>query len=226
MPTCARSLTRSFEVTSRAEPIKSTLLSTDVSARFCQLIDGMAAGRNRRDTIMKLIALIVLCVAAVLGVGYVKYPDEFEQTSSVVIAAQDGCGRTSARIRCRSRVALGTFLLTVAYHKAKGKSLRESVEVAATRVAVIPVAVADSQDEHPVVRRARARATRVQLLADQIGLQNRRTQASGGSSKGGKGRVLHGAGRRRRGTELAEKQKHHDEAVARLERLPQGEGPE
>ena len=36
-------------------------------------------------------------------------------------------------------LAAGTFLLTVLYHKAKGKSFRESVEVAATRVAVVSV---------------------------------------------------------------------------------------
>src|SRR5262245_40426428 len=126
-----------------------------------------------RDIIMKLIALFVLCVAAALAVGYVKYPDEFERTSSVVIESGQWVWENVRANPVPVALALGTFLLTVAYHKAKGKSLRESVEVAATRVAVIPVAVADADGEHPVVKRARARATRAQLLADQIGLQNR-----------------------------------------------------
>ena len=102
---------------------------------------------------MKLIALFVLCVAAALAVGYVKYVDEFEQTSSVVIESGQWVWENVRANPVPVTLALGTFLLTVAYHKAKGKSLRESVEVAATRVAVIPVAVADSQDEHPVVKR-------------------------------------------------------------------------
>lgn len=62
------------------------------------------------------------------------------------------------------------FLATVAYHKVRGKSLREAVETAATKVTVVAAPV---HGEPEVVVRARNRATRTQLLADQIGLQNR-----------------------------------------------------
>jgi hypothetical protein len=64
--------------------------------------------------------------------------------------------------------------LTVAYHTSRGKSLRESLEVAATRVTVIPVPEKQpTEPENAVVRRAKARATRAQLIADQIGVQTR-----------------------------------------------------
>jgi len=69
-------------------------------------------------------------------------------------------------------LAFGTFLLTLVYHKLKGKSLRESVEVAATRVTVVPGAP-PAPSASPVVARAVARATRAQLLADQIALESR-----------------------------------------------------
>jgi hypothetical protein len=72
-------------------------------------------------------------------------------------------------------LAFGTFLLTIAYHKLKGKSLRESLEAATTRVTIVPVPAhaPTVEPETPVVVRARARATRAQLIADQIGLENR-----------------------------------------------------
>lgn len=70
-------------------------------------------------------------------------------------------------------VAFATFLLTVLYHAARGKTLRESVEVAATRVTVVPVPQSPPADESPVLARAKARAARTQLVADQIGLENR-----------------------------------------------------
>ncbi|MFO0796883.1 MAG: hypothetical protein U0804_05360 [Gemmataceae bacterium] len=76
-------------------------------------------------------------------------------------------------------VAFLTFLLTVLYHAARGKSFRESVEVAATRVTVVPVPQPQPvppADESPVLARAKARAARTQLVADQIGLETRTRQ--------------------------------------------------
>ncbi len=71
-------------------------------------------------------------------------------------------------------LALGTFLLTFVYHKAKGKTFRESVEVAATRVTVVnPTANLPPAPENPVLTRARNRAARTQLLADQIEIRGR-----------------------------------------------------
>ncbi len=72
-------------------------------------------------------------------------------------------------------IALGTFLLTFVYHKAKGKTFRESVEVAATRVTVVSAAPTPSPvaPENLVLKRAQARATRSQLLADQVEIRTR-----------------------------------------------------
>jgi hypothetical protein len=105
------------------------------------------------------------------------------------------------------------------YHKAKGKSLRESLEVAATRVTVVNVPQAEAGAENPVVKRAKARATRAQLLVDQIGLQNRQKKLPEEVLKAEKDacyteQALIDAERK-----LADRQKAHEEAVAKLDAL-------
>ena len=120
----------------------------------------------------KFIALAT--VAAAVGTGYATHPDEARQFL-------DAAARAAERVRGSIEanpvpvlVALGTFLLTIVYHKAKGKSLRESVAFAATRVTLVPVPTpAAGEHTTAVVKRAQARATRTQLVADQIGLENR-----------------------------------------------------
>src|SRR5262249_27235991 len=127
----------------------------------------------REDFIMKRIALASVCLAAAVGTGFAVYPAEVTQYAGV--GAQAGL-RAWGNIEANPvpvLLAVGTFVLTVIYHKARGKSLRESVEVAATRVTVLTPPRASPEVENAVVRRAKARATRSQLLADQIGLQNR-----------------------------------------------------
>jgi hypothetical protein len=123
---------------------------------------------------IKRIALAAAVLgAAAVGMGYVSFPAEFRE---YVAAAADAGRRLWANVEANPVpvvLAAGTFLLTVVYHKARGKSLRESVEVAATRVTVIPVPAAAAEGDADVVKRAKARATRAQLIADQIGLQNR-----------------------------------------------------
>lgn len=119
----------------------------------------------------KFIALAAVGFGAAVGAGYATHPDEFAHLPAQAAGAAE---RSWANVEANPvpvLVALGTFVLTVAYHQARGKSLRESVEVAATRVTV--VAAPAAQPEPAVVRRAHARATRTQLLADQIGLENR-----------------------------------------------------
>jgi hypothetical protein len=168
---------------------------------------------------MLRIVLAMVAVSALIAGVYVKYPVETKRSVEWVSEAGEWTWENVRANPVPVGLALGTFLLTVIYHKAKGKSLRESVEVAATRVAVIPVAVADAEDEHPVVKRARARATRAQLLADQVGLQNRQRKLPEEVAKAVKeacdaGQALADAERK-----LADKQKHHDAVVARLEAL-------
>ncbi|VTR93034.1 unnamed protein product [Gemmata massiliana] len=120
----------------------------------------------------KLIALTGAGVGAAVGtvcaVEPVAVARFLDQTMKAVARAADGIEANPVPVS----VALGTFLLTVVYHKARGKSFRESVEVAATRVQVVAVPAPVGEPENQVVKRAQARATRTQLIADQIALEN------------------------------------------------------
>jgi glutamine synthetase len=125
---------------------------------------------------MKKIVLLTVALALVAAgrAGYRTYESDVqpyvEKATQLAERVRGGVEANPVPIV----IALGTFLLTVVYHKAKGKSFRESVEVAATRVTVVPApAAAAFQPENVVLKRAHARATRTQLLADQIGLKNR-----------------------------------------------------
>jgi hypothetical protein len=122
----------------------------------------------------KFIALAVLASGAAVATVATNYPDDVTRAVDVVTAATQRMWSGVEANPTPVLIALGTFLVTIVYHKLRGKSLRESVEVAATRVTVIPVPVAAAAEgENTVVRRAQARATRTQLIADQIGLENR-----------------------------------------------------
>jgi hypothetical protein len=172
-----------------------------------------------KDIMMKRFALVAVSLAAA-GIGYATHPVETTRYAGWAVTAAARAWESIEANPVPVAFALGTFLLTVVYHKAKGKSLRESVEVAATRVTVVPVPVPDlGVDDNPVVRRARARATRTQLLADQIGLQNRHRKLPEEVTKAEKEacyteQALAGAE-----LSLAERRKAHDDAVARLEEL-------
>src|SRR5437879_901294 len=96
--------------------------------------------------------VFIVAVLAAVGARYAADPD---QTARYVDAAAKAASRAWDGIEASPvpvLLALGTFLLTVAYHKLRGKTLRESVEVAATRVAVVPVPA--SEADNPVLRRA------------------------------------------------------------------------
>jgi hypothetical protein len=128
---------------------------------------------------MKLIALVVVAAALAVASVYTTYPGEFRQATENAAGASLRVWSGIEANPVPVLVALGTFLLTIVYHKLKGKSFSESVEVAATRVTVVAVPAAPAapvvlpEPENTVVRRAQARATRTQLLTDQIGLENR-----------------------------------------------------
>ena len=168
---------------------------------------------------MKRIALAAVGLGAAAGLGYHAYPDEFVEYAGRAVHAGRWAWEGIQANPLPVSLAAGTFLLTVIYHKAKGKSLRESLEVAATRVTVVNVQQPDSGDENPVVKRAKARATRAQLLVDQIGLQNRTKKLPEELLKAEKEacyteQALVDAERK-----LADKRKAHDEAVTKLEAL-------
>lgn len=122
---------------------------------------------------MKFIALVVFVAGAVVASVYTTYPTEFRQAADTGTAAALRVWASVEANPAPVLVALGTFLLTIIYHKLKGKSLKESVEVAATRVTVVNVPAPTTESDNAIVKRAQARATRTQLLADQIGLENR-----------------------------------------------------
>lgn len=168
----------------------------------------------------KLIALAMLGVAAGVGTAYTTHTDEFTHVLNVVEAASL---RAWANIEANPApvlVALGTFLATIVYHKLKGKSFRESVEVAATRVTVIPVPRANDPEAEPtVLMRAKARATRAQLIADQIGLENRIRKLPGEVKAAEKDACYSEQALADARKALATKQQVHEEAVAKLEAL-------
>src|ERR687887_2541123 len=169
----------------------------------------MVAGRPG-GTPMKRILFVTVVLAAAAGAGYWTHPEEFrEYTASAVAGARWVWAGIEAN-PVPAALAGGTFLLTVLYHKAKGKSLRESLEVAATRVTVVPVPVAEA-DENPVVRRARARATRAQLVADQIGLENRLRRLPEELTKAEKDACSTGQAVADLERRLADRRKAHDE---------------
>ncbi|MDB5310585.1 MAG: hypothetical protein JWO38_4787 [Gemmataceae bacterium] len=169
---------------------------------------------------MKRIALVTVCLVAAVGMGYGTHPNEFAQYTGAA---------TKAALRVRDNVeanpvpvvlALGTFVLTVVYHKARGKTLRESVEVAATRVTVVPVSPKETQDhENLVVKRAKARAMRAQLLSDQINLQNRHRKLPEEILKAEKEACYTQQALADAERTLGNRRKAHDEALAKLEAL-------
>jgi hypothetical protein len=168
---------------------------------------------------MKRIALLTVFLGAAAGAGYAAYPRE---AAGYAAAAAKAAPRVWDGIEANPvpvALALGTFLLTVVYHTAKGKSLRESVEVAATRVTVVPVPKEGWADENPVVRRAKARATRTQLIADQIGLENRLRKLPEAVVKAEKDACYTEQAVADAERALADRRKAHKEAVARLESL-------
>jgi hypothetical protein len=121
---------------------------------------------------MKRAALLTLLLL-VAAAGAANYPDHVARYAAAAVRAAVQAWAGVEANPAPVCLAVGTFLLTVIYHKARGKSLRESVEVAATRVTVVPAPPAGAEPETAVIKRAKARATRAQLLTDQIGLQNR-----------------------------------------------------
>ena len=170
---------------------------------------------------MTRIALAAVFLTAAVATAYAtRHPDE---------AARYAAAARSAALKVRDGVeanpvpvllALGTFLLTVLYHKARGKSLRESVEVAATRVTVVPVPVPATADgENAVLRRAKARTTRTQLVADQIGLENRLRKLPDEVVKAEKEACYTEQAVADAERVLADRQEAHDAAVAKLEAL-------
>lgn len=169
---------------------------------------------------MKRIAFATVCLATVAGIGYHASPDEFTRYGDLAVKTASRAWAGVEANPVPMIFALGTFMLTVVYHKARGKSLRESVEVAATRVTVVPVPSRELDgEENPVVKRAKARSMRTQLVADQILLQNRQRKLPTEIVKVEQETCYTEQALADAEKSLAAKQKAHDEALARLEAL-------
>src|SRR5262245_16632764 len=168
----------------------------------------------------RIVFVIAILAAAAVGTGYAARPEEAARYAA---AAAEFARQAWDQVRASpgpAALALGTFVLTVLFHKAKGKTLRESVEVAATRVTVVPIPPpAVGENETPVVKRAKARATRAQLLADQIGLQNRLRKVPEEVVKAEKDVCYTQQAVTDAKRVLADKHKVHNGAVARLKTL-------
>jgi hypothetical protein len=169
---------------------------------------------------MKRIVLVSVFAAAAVGAGYGIYPDECAQSIDV---AANALLRVWANIEANPfpvLIALITFVATVVYHKAKGKSLRESVEAATTRVTVVTVPSKQTEDQdNPILQRAKARAMRAQLLVDQIGLQNRQRKLPDEIIKAEKEACYTQQDLSAAEAALSNRRKAHDDAVAKLEAL-------
>jgi hypothetical protein len=168
---------------------------------------------------MKRIALLIGILAGAGAAGFINYPEEFKnyanEAYNLGLRAVDGINANAMPIG----LAIGTFLVTVGYHKAKGKTFRESVEVAATRVTVVPVHQTVVDSETAVVKRARARATRTQLIADQIALENRQRKLPDAVAKAEKEVCYSEKALAEAERSLADQRKAHESAVARLDSL-------
>lgn len=158
--------------------------------------------------------------AAAAGVAYHQNPTDFD---ALLDAARPAAERAWAGVAANPApvfVAAATFLMTVGYHAARGKSLRESVEVAATRVTVVPVPTPPAPaDESPVLARAKARATRTQLVADQIVLENRTRVLPEAVKKAEQEACYTEQGTADAARTLAARKAAHEEAVAKLAAL-------
>ena len=93
----------------------------------------------------KIFALATVGVAAAVGTVYTTHPEEFrlyaDRAAATAVRVWEGVEANPVPVL----IGVGTFLLTVVYYKAKGKSLRESLAVAATRVTVV-TAQKDAED--------------------------------------------------------------------------------
>lgn len=164
------------------------------------------------------IALAVVTGAIVLAMVYDHDPSTFMHFTESATTALRRAWETIVTNPVPVVFGLVTFMATVLYHKAKGKSLRESVEAAATRVTVVSVPVSETE-ETAVVRRAKARAVRTQLAADQIGLENRQRKLPEEVVKAEKEVCYAEQSLSETRRTLAEREKAHEQAVAKLKAL-------
>lgn len=168
---------------------------------------------------MKRIVLAAAAVAGAGGAAWAAAPEEVQKGAAVAWAAAVRAWEGVAANPGPVVVAGATFLVTVLYHAARGKSLRESVEAAATRVKVVEVPRPADEPEPAVVRRAKARATRAQLIADQIHVQNRIRKLPEAITRAEKEACYTEAAVTEAAKALAEKRKAHGDAVAALKAL-------
>ena len=166
---------------------------------------------------MKRIALLAIVLASAAAAVSAVQTDELNHYLAVVAAAGVRLWESIQANPLPVGIAVGTFVITVVYLQLKGKTLRESVALAATRVTLVPVP--KNEDENPVVRRAKARATRAQLIADQIAIQNRGRRLPEAIVAAEKDLCYAEDAVADAELKLESKEQAHEEAIAKLEAL-------
>lgn len=150
-------------------------------------------------------------VAVAAGVGAKARPAEAGRLAE---AAADAAVRAWAGVEGNpipAAVAGGTFLLTVGYRKGRAG--------VAGRAATLVLTPPADEPEPLVVRRAKARATRAQLIADHIGLENRKKKMGGEITQAEKEACYTEQAVADAERVLAEKRKAHQAAAEKLDRL-------
>jgi hypothetical protein len=168
---------------------------------------------------MKRIFVLAVVAGGIAGIAMNMSPGEWQKFSPTVYHGAAKVWESVEANPVPVAIALGTFLLTVVYYKVKGKSLRESVEVAATRVMVVSVPSPSGPGEAAVLARAKARAMRTQLVADQIALENRHRKLPEAVLKAEQDVCYTEQAVADAERSLAEREKAHEDMVARLETL-------
>jgi hypothetical protein len=126
--------------------------------------------------LLKLAILAALAgVTAATGIFYATNatPEDVDRYQATTEAV---AGKVWANVEANPwpvGLAVGTFLLTVVYHKACGRSVRQALEAAALRGTIVTPAAGQSQTESDVLTRAKNRTTKTQLTQDRFVLENR-----------------------------------------------------
>lgn len=157
-----------------------------------------------------LTAVAVLAVAAAVGskARPAEYRQLTEEAAGAGVRVWDGVERNPVP----SAVAAATFVLTLGLRKGR-KAVAEAPP--APQPAQVPAA----EVEPAVVRRAKARATRTQLLADHIGLEARKKKLAGEVTQAEKDLCYTGQGVADAERVLADRRKAHAAATDRLAAL-------
>lgn len=163
--------------------------------------------------VVVLLASAAIAAATTVGVWCEALTPTFRAWVNAVEPVFEHVGDTIAANPVPVLIAAGTFIFTIGYQTLKSRALRRSLAAATS------VAASSSLPESPVVARAKARATRAQLIADQIQLENRLRKLPGEVKAAEKDACYTEQAVQDARRLLETKLKAHDEALAKLDQL-------